>query len=133
MLEALGSQIQLRQERPGLGDTAQARGDGGTVCVWFAASEHCGIPRAPSGLLGSEEAGVSRAGTRLGAGPALGSPAPAESRGGRGCSSAHPSISSLFFPVLNSFLTFSMPWLLLLLLLCVCVSQESSAGSSLGA
>lgn len=33
------------------------------MCVWFAASEHCGVPRAPSGLLGNEEAGVSRAGT----------------------------------------------------------------------
>lgn len=103
----------------------------GGVCVWFAASEHCGVPRAPSGLLGNEETSVSRAETSLGAGPALSSPAlitrsPAlvESRGRGGCSSAHPSISSLFFAVLNSFLTFSMPWLLLLLLLCVCQPGE---------
>lgn len=101
----------------------------GGVCVWFAASKHCGVPRAPSGLLGNEEAGVSRARTGLGAGPALGSPAPShtplhESRGRGGCSSAHSPISSLFFPVLNSFLTFSMPWLLLLLLLCVCQPGE---------
>lgn len=55
---------------------------------------------------------------------ALSSPALVEIKGRGGCSSARPLISSLFFPVLNSFLTFSMPWLLLLLLLCVCQPGE---------
>lgn len=106
------------------------------MCVWFAASEHCGVPRAPSGLLGNEEAGVSRAGTGVRASsrlPCSVTRSPAREQRQKWlqfCSS--PAISSLFIPVLNSFLTFSMPWLLLLLLLCVCVSQESSVGSSLG-
>lgn len=45
----------------------------GGVCVWFAANEHCGVPMAgpPSGLSGTEETGVSRAGTSLGAGLSL--------------------------------------------------------------
>lgn len=88
------------------------------MCVWFAASEHLGFPEPHQGFWGMKLVGQA---WELGA---LGSPALVESEGRGGCSSAHPPISSLFFPILNSFLTSSMPWLLLLLLLCVCQPGE---------
>lgn len=106
----------------------------GGASIWFAANEHCGVPvaGAPSGLSGTEETGVSRAGTRPGAGPSLRSLAPSHAplqqsraEGGGGCGSAHASISSFFFPILNSFLTFSMPWLLLLLLQCMLSARRA--------
>lgn len=112
----------LRPTPAGASWTQRHTGLTGGVCVWFAASEHPGVPRAPPGLLGSEEAAVSRAGSWASSLLCHTLPWTGESKGG--CSSAHPPISSLFFPVLNSFLTFSMPWLLLLLLLCVCQPGE---------